>query len=98
MHTEKNHQSIADFTVQSMQPLSVVPNKSFCNMLKVIEIRYEPTCTTNIVKILLQRYEKVKQKIQQAIKNLLVAITHDGWTSMNTEGYETVTCSYISDS
>ena len=50
-----------------------------------------------LLKILTDRYETTSQRIADEVKGMDVCITHDSWTSLNTESYETVTCSYIND-
>ena len=44
-----------------------------------------------IQKLLDKKKEEITLKIRADMKDQHLAITHDGWTSLNTESYSTVT-------
>ena len=44
-----------------------------------------------------KEYNSLYTEIKGEINGKPVAITHDSWTSLNTESYDTVTCSYINN-
>ena len=89
--------SIGVFIAADKRPYSVVENKGFKNMIKVLEPRYEiPSRTHFTTKIVPALYEEQKKIIVDELsKASSVALTTDGWTSRATESYVTVTAHYI---
>ncbi|KAK0141840.1 Zinc finger BED domain-containing protein 1 [Merluccius polli] len=89
--------SIGVFIAADMRPYSVVENKGFKKMIKVLEPRYEiPSRTHFTTKIVSELYEEQKNIIVDELsKASSVALTTDGWTSRATESYVTVTAHYI---
>ena len=79
--------SIGVFIAADMRPYSVVENKGFKNMIKVLEPRYEiPSRTHFTTKIVPALYEEQKKIIVDELsKASSVALTTDGWTSRATE-------------
>ncbi len=90
-------EAIGDYIVHSLLPLSMVEDTTFRNLLAALEPRFQPPCTATMLTKLKKKKEATKLDILTEIKGKDLAITHDGWTSLNTEGYETVTGSYIND-
>ncbi|CAL4066508.1 unnamed protein product, partial [Meganyctiphanes norvegica] len=89
--------AIAEYIIKDMEPLSVVENKGFCNLIKILEPRYE---VPNIIKLkdkyIVPMYHltkiDVKSKLSNAIRHTLTA---DTWKSLADEKYITFTCHYI---
>ena len=44
-----------------------------------------------------KEHASIKRELKNEIIGLDVGVTHDGWTSLNTESFETITCSFFSD-
>lgn len=88
--------SLEDFVVRSLSPLSLVEKPHFKSFVAELEPKY----TTPSAKTLKNRLHAENKKGVEEIKGQItplqnVAITHDSWTSLATENYETVTCHFI---
>lgn len=89
--------AIGMFIAKDLRPYSVVENEGFRNLLTVIDPRYEvPSRTHFATSVLPKMYHTVKDKVVSDLKTATaISLTTDGWTSLATEGYNTVTAHYI---
>jgi hypothetical protein len=62
-----------------------------------MEPRYLAPCKKTLVDRLKSKYNAIRAEVFQHVKGQQVALTHDGWTSLNTQSYDTVTCSFITE-
>lgn len=84
------------FVVCSLVPLNTIEKESFKEFTKTLEPRYDPPCAKTLKKSLELDYNLTAEQLRNEIRSCdSVAITHDSWTSIATESYETVTCHYI---
>lgn len=97
LRSEEITQSVAKYIVQSILPVSTVEKPCFRELLATLEGRYNPPSKKTLLDRLKHQYDGIAKDIICKIRDCDVAITHDGWTSLNTECYETVTCSFIID-
>ena len=88
---------VGRFVVKTLQPLSITDDQYFRDLLKEAEPRYQPICRDTLKDRLKKEKKEVEAEIKKEISGKAVAITHDSWTSLNTESYETVTASYIDE-
>ncbi len=95
--TNKLTNAVIDFIIDTLQPLSIVDQPSFRQMIACMEPRYSVPCRKTIMTQMKQRHELLKAEILREVNDNSIGITHDSWTSLNTESYDTVTASYISD-
>lgn len=76
-----------------MLPLSFVEGKGFEKLMQYMEPEYTVPTHKTITSQLEIHHCKMKEEMQQAFEGAeYVAITLDGWTSMTTESYMTITC------
>ncbi|XP_053180810.1 E3 SUMO-protein ligase ZBED1-like [Scomber japonicus] len=91
--------AIGVFIAKDMQPYSVVSDRGFCYMLKVLEPRYSiPSRTHFSSKVIPELYEVCRSEAETELKQApFLALSTDSWTSRATTSYLTVTVQYISD-
>ena len=80
-----------------LQPASIVSDKGFVSLLKVIDPRYTlPSRRTVMRSLLPTKFESEKSRVMSALSSVkYVALTSDIWTSCQTVGYLTLTCHYV---
>ena len=82
---------------KDIQPLSVVENEGFRDLVHRLDRRYEIVSRSHLTKVLLP--ENYKTETEKLIKELEevdhVATTTDHWTSRANESYATMTAHYI---
>lgn len=90
---------VVGMIAKDMQPLSVVENEGFQNLMYAMDPRYElPSRSTLTQSLHPQKYEEIKQNVKADLCQVkYVALTADQWTSKQTLGYITVTCHYINE-
>ncbi|MGH0161218.1 UNVERIFIED_CONTAM: hypothetical protein FKN15_040477 [Acipenser sinensis] len=91
--------SLVKFICKDMRPISIVEGDGFREFCSEMESRYQiPSCTTisrNIVKL----YDTTRANVKQILHDCKdIALTTDGWTSLATDAYVTVTAHCITDS
>jgi hypothetical protein len=86
------------YIVRSMQPLSIVDDVHFRELIHHIDPRLSLPCSTLTHSLLPELYREAKAKLKIKLSAVKwVALTADGWTSITNEGYLTVTVHYISE-
>ena len=80
-----------------LQPLTIVENKGFRDLLTEIDPRYEMVSRKRLTQQLLpEKYYAEKANLMQEMDGVeYITITTDCWTSRQTEGYMTVTAHFI---
>ncbi|XP_017261968.1 E3 SUMO-protein ligase ZBED1-like [Kryptolebias marmoratus] len=96
---QKITKSVAVFICKDLRPYSVVENKGFKNMLKILEPRYAIPTRKYMTEVAVPSlYTEVKTDVLESLKSAeRVALTCDGWTSRATDPYVTITSHFISD-
>lgn len=79
------------------QPFSLVENKEFIIFVSLLNPIYSlpsrKTVSNNIIPHIL---ESTKEKVKKSLENaLLIAMSTDGWTSINNESYVAITVHFI---
>ena len=91
--------ALTNYIIHSLAPIKTVEKPHFKAFVQELEPRYQVPCARTVSKHLKDRYEDEKANIMgkiRAVNN--VSLTHDSWTSVATENFETVTCHLIDDS
>ena len=88
---------ICSMIVKDLQPVSIVEDEGFCNLIHFSFIDYKVPCRDTITKRIEKMFEsEEKNLILDLEKAAHVAITTDGWTSQqNQKLYVTYTVAYI---
>ena len=88
---------ICEFLINDLRPLSTVEGEGFRNLIKTLEPRYNVPCRKTFTETHLRaKYNTIVNSLKAQISSLpSCSITHDGWTSIATESYSTVTVHYI---
>ncbi|XP_029942702.1 zinc finger BED domain-containing protein 1-like, partial [Salarias fasciatus] len=91
-------EALLSFILKDCQPLSIVENEGFRELVQVFEPSYVLPTRKTIKQMVAKKYEeereRVKMEVQQAVA---VSITADMWTSVNMEAYLALTCHYINE-
>ncbi|KZS16447.1 Uncharacterized protein APZ42_017821 [Daphnia magna] len=84
---------------RAMQPLSLVEEKNFREFVLHIDPRLTIPCRNTMTHTILPNlYREAKAKLIKELEGIKqVALITDCWTSINNEGYMTVTVYYLSD-
>ncbi|KAJ8963867.1 hypothetical protein NQ314_005325 [Rhamnusium bicolor] len=93
MRKKKIDKLVIEMICKDFQPISVVEDIGFKNLIKELEPRYNLPSRRTIGRTLLpDAYSQIKTKLMDILKTTkYVAITTDIWTSSNTESYITLT-------
>ena len=94
---KKLHRKVAEFIVDEMLPLSTVQKESFRDLVEALDPQYRVLSRTSLKdKVIPEMYEETRQKLLKDLNEITGAgVTTDGWTSIATKGYVTVTVHYI---
>ena len=96
---EQITQAVCEFIVDGQHPLSLVEEDSFRKFMGTLEPRYQPTCAKTISQRVKAMYSQMVAVVMEELSEIEhVAITHDSWTSLNNESYDTVTAHFIDKS
>ena len=90
-------QSVREFIIDGLYPISIADKQAFWKMFNVIEPRYQvPSIRTVKANVLDRREKEMTAAIILDIEGLeYVILMHDSWKSMANRCYETVTVHYI---
>lgn len=88
---------VIEMICKDFQPISVVEDTGFKNLIQELEPRYSLPSRRTIGRTLLpDLYSQIKTRLLSILRNIEnVAITTDIWTSANTQSYLTLTCHFI---
>ena len=96
MQKEEIDNKVMEFVVDGLMPLSIVEKSCFKDMLQALNSQYNPPCSKTLKKKIELDFEEMKKAMMDEIQQVdALAITHDSWTSVATDNYETVTVQYI---
>lgn len=91
---------ILDWVVDSLRPLSVVEDKGFVNLLKLLEPEFKAPSRTHLAKLMDKRHSTCKSELKAMLKSggvSGVSLTTDGWSSTATQSFVTHTVHFIND-
>ena len=87
---EQITQAVCELIVDGQHPLSLVEEDSFRKFMGTLEPRYQPTCAKTISQRVKAMYSQMVAVVMEELSEIEhVAITHDSWTSLNNESYDT---------
>jgi len=80
-------------------PFSVVDDKEFRKLLKMLNPRYEIPCRQTISKNLIPKlYNLTLENLKKKVENAkAVSLTTGGWTCVNNKNYVAVTAQFIDE-
>lgn len=79
-----------------MQPLSIVEDAGFFELMKVLEPGYAIPCRKTITHRTRNLYEEVKEKASKKLDEVnQVALASDAWTSNACDSYLTVSAHFL---
>ncbi|WAQ97956.1 LOW QUALITY PROTEIN: ZBED1-like protein [Mya arenaria] len=82
--------------VNKILPLSLVENQYFVKLLGLLDARYAAPGRKKLESMLEKKMAEIKAKVVAGLKECdSISITHDGWTSLYTESYSTITGHFI---
>lgn len=80
-----------------MRPLSIVDGNGFPNLVRALNPRYNLPSRATMSNHIAKLYDSTAKSVKALLNNRSVALTTDGWTSLHTDAYVTVTAHFISD-
>ena len=85
--------------VLDLQPPSIVEDRGFQQLLKIMDHRYIPPCRRSIMRDHIPMlYESAKLGLRDLLKEATYcSITTDIWTSLTTMSFMTVTCHFLTE-
>lgn len=88
---------ITKFIVKHFHPFSLVEETEFRNLIKMLAPTYTiPSRKTISNSLLTQMYENVSEKVKTDLHDITaLAMTTDGWTSINNQHYIAITVHFI---
>ena len=88
--------ALGRFIAKSLVPISIVDNKAFREFVRELNDQYDVPCSKTLTSRLRAEFSKLQKEIKEELQVLeFVGITHDSWTSIATDSYETVTVHYV---
>ncbi|KAJ3580776.1 hypothetical protein NHX12_027326 [Muraenolepis orangiensis] len=80
-----------------MRPINISQGSGFKDFVYELEPRYTIPSRATITDRVVKLYDTTKDNIIQTISGQKIALTTDGWTSLATEAYVTVTAHFINE-
>ncbi|XP_025198007.1 zinc finger BED domain-containing protein 1-like [Melanaphis sacchari] len=82
---------------EDLQPLSIVENEGFRNMVKLLDSRYQIPSRRALGRTIIPSiYSNVRNKVQTLLNDTsFIALTTDIWTSINTDSFLTITAHFF---
>lgn len=90
-------EKLISFVAKDMRPISVVDGAGFKEFCQAMEPRYHIPSRGTVTNRIVEVYNSTSDKIKESIKDKVVALTTDGWTSIATVSYVTATAHWIND-
>jgi hypothetical protein len=92
-------EALAEFLVDDMQPLYILKNEGFINLVKVLDPYYALPSDKYIKQLITKAYNYSKQELLTLFNNTIkfCSITSDLWTARDRQGYIGITCSFINE-
>ncbi|XP_065133764.1 E3 SUMO-protein ligase ZBED1-like [Paramisgurnus dabryanus] len=94
---EAINSKLAKFICRDMRPISIVEGEGFIDFVRELEPRYIIPSRTTVTKNIAKIYDTTRENMRQILSGKNVALTTDGWSSLATEAYITVTAHVISE-
>ena len=90
-------QTVAEYLIAEMKPFNTVESESFKNLCSALNARFEMPSKTHFSRSVIPKmYADTKKKVQELLDQCAsIAITADGWTSVVTQSYVTLTGHFI---
>ena len=89
---------ILNMVVKDMQPLSIVEDVGFRQLMNRIDPKYPIIARSSLTQLLPQRYQVEKERLKVRMAQVSsVSVTTDHWTSIATDAYTTLTAHFIDD-
>ncbi|CAK6965266.1 hypothetical protein D5F01_LYC10977 [Scomber scombrus] len=85
------------FICKDMRPINISQGSGFKDFVHELEPRYAVPCRATIRDRVVKLYDTTKDDIRKMIRGENIALTTDGWTSIATEAYVTVTAHFINE-
>ncbi|EXX77317.1 hypothetical protein RirG_024880 [Rhizophagus irregularis DAOM 197198w] len=88
---------VTTFIVKNVQPLYILQNQAFQDLLLTCEPGYKIPCDNSIKNVLYSAYTWSKEQLQSLLRNTAVAVhlTTDLWTSKSRHSYICVTATWL---
>ena len=89
--------AIANMIIMDLQPMSIVEDVGFNQLLNVTVPGYKPPSRAHMTsKVLTTRFKSEKEALATKLQLIeFVSLTSDSWTSRSTDNYSTVTVHYL---
>ncbi|KAJ8937950.1 hypothetical protein NQ318_013207 [Aromia moschata] len=96
---EKINNLILNMIVKDLQPLSIVRDKGFVELITALEPTYKiPSRSTFTTSFLNQQFNSVNEKLKSIlVKSKSISLTTDAWTATNNTSYIAYTAHFITD-
>lgn len=90
-------EALTEFLIDDMQPLYILKNEGFINLVKTLDPYYTLPSDKYIKKLITKAYNNSKQELIRLFDNTIkfCSITTDLWTARDRQGYIGITCSFI---
>jgi len=93
---KKLTESIAEFIVRDLRPVSTVDGDGFLNLMEVAEPRFVVPCRRTMDTVIDKMYCKTRQSVCQEMDGVsYLCMTTDMWTSRSGDGYVSMTIHFI---
>ena len=88
---------MAEYLIEHLLPISTVSNPAFLALVKQLDPKFSVGSRNVYSDVIIPKmYTDIRQKVSQILQPVeSMACTTDGWTSMATESYMTLTCHFI---
>ena len=95
VRAKKLTESIAEFIVRDLRPVSIVDGDGFLNLMEIAEPRYVVPCRRTIDTVIDKMYCSSKQRVCDELSTVTcLGMTTDMWTSRSNDGYISLTTTY----
>ena len=90
---------IFSYIVADLKPISTIESEAFRKLVETLEPKYPtPSRTYITANVMPKLYNKKVEDLKKELEGVeCVGMTHDMWTSVNTDSYGTFTVQYIND-
>lgn len=78
-----------------LKPFNLVEGRGFAAFVHELEPRFKIPCRKTLTSNVMKLYDTTKSGIRAMLQGEKIALTTDGWTSLATESYVTVTAHFI---
>ena len=84
-HARKLTNTIAEFIIYDMRPISTVDKEGFQMLFKLVEPNYTVPSRTHVMSVIHRLYNKCTAQLREEINSHHLALTTNLWTSHATE-------------